>query len=177
MPPSYRMTGPGRGSIVFVRTAAFSPLVVLALVGCSPAPTYLEAHGHFGDGTAIDFRQNATLQVGADTQTGVDTALLRSVDNSGPPFMGMVVKLDLTQITAPGQYTTHHDGSGGAQIHILVPAGGYMNTTEYMADGSLDLLELPTGGNDRLAGSFSSVVVSYDNQDITVDQGTFRGQL
>ena len=160
-----------------MRTAALSPLVVLALVGCSSAPTYLEAHGHFGDGTVIDFRQDATLQVGTDTQTGVDTALLRSVDNSGPPFMGMVVKLDLTQITAPGLYTTHHDGSGGAQLHILVPAGGYMNTTEYMADGSLDIVALPIDGNDRLEGSFSSVVVNYDNQDITVDEGTFRGQL
>ena len=159
-----------------MRTAALYPLALLALVGCSSAPVYLEAHGHFGDGTAIDFHQGATLQVGADPQTGAQMAYLRSVDESGPPFMGMVVQVDLGTITAPGQYACDK-GGGAAQIRILVPAGGLLNTDEYTANGTLDIMELPIDGNDRFAGSFSSVVVQYDNQDITVEQGTFRGQL
>jgi hypothetical protein len=160
-----------------VRTAAFYLLALLALVGCNPAPTYLEAHGHFGDGTLIDFDQSATLLVGTDPQTGAPITYVRSVDTSGPPFMGMVVQVDLGLITGPGQYPTTKDGTGGAQIRVLVPGADFLDTIEYTANGTLDVLELPIAGNDRFAGSFSSVVVDYDGLDITVEQGTFRGQL
>lgn len=159
-----------------MRTNGLLALALLALVGCNPAPTYLEAHGHFGDGTPIDFREGATLVVGQD-QTGANVAYVRSVDTASPAFMGMVVWVDLDQVTAPGQYPTSHDGSGGAQLRLLVPGADFLDTVEYTADGTLDILELPTGGNDRFAGSFTGVRVDYDGQDITVDQGHFRGQL
>ena len=158
-----------------MRTTTLLPLTLLALIGCSSAPVYLEAYGHFGDGTPIDFREDAMLQVGTDPLTGDLTAHIRAVTRSGAAFTGMVVQVDLAVITAPGQYATHHDGSGGAQLHILT--GDPDNTEEWMADGTLDILELPIDGNDRFAGSFSSVVVSYQGQDITGEQGTFRGQL
>jgi hypothetical protein len=159
-----------------VRGTALLPLVLLALAGCNPAPVYLEAHGHFGDGTAIDFYENATLYVGPD-QTGAQVAYVRAVDTSSPRFMGMVVQVDLGAITAPGQYDCTKDGTTGAQLRLLVPGADFLDTVEYTANGTLDILELPVGGNDRFAGSFSGVVVDYDGQDITVDQGTFRGQL
>jgi hypothetical protein len=159
-----------------VRATALLSLALVALVGCNPAPVYLEAHGHFGDGTPIDFYQGATLFVGTEPQTGAPIAYVRAVDTSGPPFAGMVVQVDLGTITAPGQYACDK-GGGAAQLRVLVPGADYLDTVEYMANGTLDILELPTGGNDRFAGSFSSVVVDYDGQDITVEQGTFRGQL
>jgi hypothetical protein len=160
-----------------VRHAALLPLALLLLVGCNPAPTYLEAHGSFGDGTPIDYYQEgATLYVGADPQTGAQIANVRSVDTSGPPFMGMVIQVDLGTITAPGQFPCDK-GGGAAQIRVLVPGAQALDTVEYTANGTLDILELPIAGNDRFAGSFSGVRVDYDGQDITVTQGTFRGQL
>ncbi len=160
-----------------MRTNGLLALALLALLGCNPAPTYLEAHGHFGDGTPIDFRQGSILTVGTDSQTGALTARLQSQDNSAPPFMGMIIQVNLDALTAPGQYSVQHDGSGDAQIILLVPAADFMSSTGYTADGTLDILELPIDGNDRFAGSFTSVVVNYDGQDMTVDQGHFRGQL
>jgi hypothetical protein len=91
--------------------------------------------------------------------------------------MGMVIQVDLGTITAPGQHDCTKDGTGGAQIRVLVPGADMLDTVEYTANGTLDILELPIDGNDRFAGSFSGVRVDYDGQDITVDQGTFRGQL
>jgi hypothetical protein len=160
-----------------VRPPALVPLAVLALVGCNPAPTYLEAFGHFGDGTAIQFHESATLWVGADPQTGASIAVVKSVDPAGPPFMGMIVQVELDTVTTPGQYACTKDGTGGAQIRVVVPGADMLDTVEYTANGTLDVLELPLAGNDRFAGSFSGVVVNYDNQDLTVEQGTFRGQL
>ena len=160
-----------------MRTNGLLSLVLLAFCACSSEPVYLEAHGQFGDGTPIDFRQGATLTVGTDPETGAWTARLQSQDNSSPPFMGMIIQVNLDNLTTPGSYTVSHDGSGDAQIRLLVPAEGYMNSTGYTADGNLDILELPIGDNDRFAGSFSSLVVNYQGQDITVEQGTFRGQL
>jgi hypothetical protein len=151
--------------------------VLLALVGCNPAPAYVEAFGHFGDGTPIQFHENATLYVGADPQTGAQVAIVKSLDPASPPFTGMVIQVDLGTITAPGQYACTKDGTGGAQIRVVVPGAAALDTVEYTANGTLDILELPIGGNDRFAGSFSSGVVNYDSQDITVEQGTFRGQL
>jgi hypothetical protein len=160
-----------------VRTNGLLALALLALVGCSSPPTYLEAHGHFGDGTPIDFREDAILTVGTDPQTGALTARLQSQDNAAPPFAGMIIQVNLDAVTTAGSYTAHHDGSGDVQLQLLVPAEGYMNTSGYMADGNLDLIELPINGTNRLAGSFSSVVVNYDGQDMTIEQGHFRGQL
>lgn len=158
-----------------MRTTALLPLALLALVGCNPAPTYLEAHGHFGDGTPIDFNQGATLYVGPD-ESGAQIARVRSVDTAGPPFMGMVIQVDLNAVTTPGQYQCDQNG-GMWLMRILVPGADFLDTVEYTANGTLDVLELPSNGNDRFAGSFSGVVVDYDGQDITVEQGTFRGQL
>ena len=160
-----------------MRTPALLPLALLVLIGCHPKPTYLEAHGQFGDGTPIDYYQEgATLYVGADPQTGGPIAVVRSVDTSGPPFMGMVIQVDLGTVTTPGQYACDKSG-GAAQIRVLVPGPDALDTVEYTATGTLDILELPIEGNDRFAGSFSGVRVDYDGQDITVEQGTFRGQL
>jgi hypothetical protein len=159
-----------------VRPASLLPLAFLALVGCDSAPTYLEASGHFGDGTPISYREDATLYVGADSQTGAQVAIVRSLDPTSPPFMGMIVQVDLGTITTPGQYACTKDGSGGAEIRVVVPGAAALNTVEYTANGTLDILELPIGGSNRFAGSFSGVVVDYDGQDITVEQGTFRGQ-
>ena len=158
-----------------MRTPALLPLAFIALVGCNPAPTYVEAFGHFGDGTPIQFHQGATLYVGAEPQTGAQVAIVKSLDPSAPPFMGMIIQVDLGTITAPGQYACDK-GGGAAQIRVVVPGADTFDTVEYTANGTLDILELPIGGNDRFAGSFSAVVVDYDGQDITVEQGTFRGQ-
>ena len=159
-----------------MRTLPLLALALFALVGCNPAPAYLEAHGYFGDGTPIDFRQDATLVVGTDPQTGATIAYVRSVDIAAPPFTGMVIQVNLDTITTPGQYTCDRSG-GDAQIRVLVPGPDFLDTVEYTADGNLDILELPIAGNDRFAGSFSAVRVDYDNQDITVTDGHFRGQL
>lgn len=159
-----------------MRTPALLPVAILAVVGCNPAPTYVEAFGHFGDGTPIQFHEDATLYVGAEPQTGAQVAIVKSLDPSSPPFMGMIIQVDLGTVTAPGRYECVKSG-GAAQIRIVVPGADALDTIEYTANGTLDILELPIGGNDRFAGSFTTVVVDYDGQDITVEQGTFRGQL
>jgi hypothetical protein len=154
------------------------PLAVLAAAvapGCTPAPTYVEAHGSFGDGTPIAYHEDAVLYVGPDPATGATIALVKSTDPARPAFMGLAIQVDLDQITEPGRYECQKSG-GPAQLRVIVPGAPPLDTVEYTAAGTLSILELPVAGNHRFAGSFANVRVDYDGQDLTLDEGAFRGQ-
>ncbi|MCK7505635.1 MAG: hypothetical protein MZV70_17205 [Desulfobacterales bacterium] len=142
MPASYRIEGPAVVASARAHHGPLSPRCSRSSAATRRRPTSRPS-ASFGDGTAIQFHESATLYVGADPQTGAQIAMVRSVDTAGPPFMGMVIQVDLDTVTAPGQYACAKDGTGGAQIRVLVPGADALDTVEYMANATLDILELP----------------------------------
>ncbi|HEY3360077.1 MAG TPA: hypothetical protein VGQ83_42895 [Polyangia bacterium] len=163
-----------RGTLALLAAAA-----ALAAACATYEPRYIEAYGHFGSGDAIAFKETSTLMVGPDGTTGNDTAIVRAIDPTEVQLKGVEIQADLTQVAAGGSYQSSHTGAGPLQIrlHLPAPGGGTLDTVQYTADGDLEVLELPVAGNNRFSGSFTNVVVNYDGQDVTIDNGTFRGQL
>jgi hypothetical protein len=148
------------------------PLLIL-LAGCSPAAPgdFLEAHGAFADGTAIDVRLSAqTLRTSAQPQLTNIIALTAAANGPGTlralrlEWIPGTITLGAAMPSAPSGPVIFYVGSplpdGGAfDAELSVVNGGAITFTE----------------NDRrAAGTLANLVLARNGQTlVTINSGSF----
>jgi hypothetical protein len=151
------------------------PLLSLLLLGCAPSTSdFLEAHGSFADGTALDLRMPAQAGVTTSLQPPLGSVSALIATTTGPEDLrGLRLEWFATQVHVGTAYAsapagpvifyverTQPDG-GALDLQASVVNGGAVTFTDYrrVAVGTLSNLVLSRSGTTILTvatGSFQA---------------------
>jgi len=153
-------------------------LILLATVGLATLACdggrpdqFIELHGQWADGQAIDFFQEAVL---SENESG--RIILAASDSLRPRFLGVRIDYDPTLVAGPGPYVGAATETGPVVLHVLRSVDQYAAAEYFVKNAAFDFTSLPTESSPILAGTLGAVNFIFDGAPVlAVKDGAFRG--